>query len=622
MVSIESWSAVLLQALAGASLRALVLAGIAGVALWVWRGRTAPVQHAVWTVVAAAMMLLLLGPLLPPVVPLPAAMDTPGWLRAPAKPAAALPLGANPVTIPIDGRGAVRAEVAGPRVEWGWGSVAAAVYLAGLLGMLGRLAIGSFLAGRFVERSARVRAERVTAALDAVAREQGAPMPWPAALESADLTAPVVVGRQAPVILLPAGWREWDDWKLRAVLAHELAHVRRGDGRTVVLAAWNRAMFWFHPLAWWMERRLAALCEQACDDAAVRTMGDAPRYAQVLLEIAAAGTGRRVSLGISMAGVSPTGRRIDRLLAGMALTSGLAPRRARAGIALATLPVVVVLAMAQARGPRVDLDDVRPGWNWPEDGHRTSAEQARELERQVAREPEALGVRAKLIAYYCYNADFEKAGAHVFWVIANRPESELAGAGPTMSISLAGFGTPAELERVGERARQLWKEQAARHDGNLRVLEHAADALRWAEPAEAERFLQRARELDGGNKLRWVMRLAALYAEEVAADTYTKAGVGSIGGRFRLHAGLGERVREQLAGGTDLEMAGHVGAVLAQRLVHTQDSKLGQEGSLRKARWELGKYAEGLLVRASEKDAAQWAGRLAELRAWLIRQDA
>lgn len=597
MLSFEPGSAALLQALAGASLRALALTGIAGLAIWCWRGRTAPVQHAVWTVVAVAMLLFLWSPVPVSLVPepAPAAYVGPEGIRVHREP---LVMGIN-----------------------GWWSWGAAIYLAGVAVMLGRLGLGSFLAGRLVGRSARVREERVTAALDAVAREQEAPMPWPVVLESEELTAPVVVGRQASAILLPAGWREWDDWKLRAVLAHELTHVRRSDARTVVLAVWNRAVFWFHPLAWWMQRRLSALSEQACDDAAVRTMGDAPRYAQVLWEIAAAGSGRRVPLGISMAGASPMGLRIERLLTDGAGTSGMAPRRAWVGIALATLPVVMLLATAQPPGPGADSRDVRPGWNWPEDGHRTTAEQARELERQVAREPEALGARARLIAHYCYNADFERAGAHVFWVIANRPESELAGAVPTMGVSFAELGAPGETERVGERARQLWKAQAGRHSGNARVLGHAAAALHWAEPAEAERLLRRARELDGGDD-RWVGRLAALYAELITAHVYEEAGLGERGGRMRRHAEMGERVRRQLAVGTEEELAGRVGAALAGRLVHSRAWKGEKEKELRLAQRKLGECAEELLARAAAKDEARWGQTLAELRAWLIRQGA
>jgi len=275
--------------------------------------------------------------------------------------------------------------------------------------------------------------------------------------------------------------------------------------------------------------------------------------------------------------------------------------------------------MAQARGPMADPNDVPRGWKWYEDGHRTTAEQARELERQVAWEPETLGARARLVAYYFYNAEFAAGGAHVLWVIANRPESELAGAAPTTLLSLEGLGAPGETQQLSERARQLWKEQAARHDGNLQVLKHAAEALRWAEPEQAERFWLRGRELDGENQLRWVMRLAALYAEVVAADYYTKAGLGWAGGRIQLRAGFAERVREELTGGTDLEMAGHAGSALAWSLVpvRTRAGKVGQEEALLVVRRALGEYAEGLLVRASEKDAAPWAGRLAELRRWL-----
>ncbi len=629
MLSIESWSAVLLQALAGASVRALILVGIAAVGLWAWRGRTAPAQHAVWTVVAAAMLLLLLGPLLPPAVPLPADVDVARWLRAPAEPSAAqrtplgaadLPVRAAPIVIAIDRRGGLWMDAVGPRVVWGWWSAAAGVYIVGLFVMLARLALGSFLAGRLVGRGTPVREERVAEAMDSVARAQALPMPWPQVLESAEIASPVVVGRQAPVILLPIGWREWDDWKLRAVLAHELAHVQRDDGRTVVLAAWNRAVFWFHPLAWWLQRRLAALCERACDDAAVRTVGDAPRYAQVLLEIAVAGPALRIPTAISMAGASQMGARIERLLQSERWSTGLTSPRGWLGIALAVLPVVAFLSMAQGHTSLADQRDVPRGWNWVQDGFRTSGEEARELERVVAREPEALGARAKLMAYYFYNADFAARDAHGLWVIANRPESELAVAGPTLSISQEGMRAPAEeTRRSAERARQLWKEQVARHDGDMRVLEHAADTLIWTEPEAAERLWLRARELNQGDDLRWALRLAALYAEAVAVDHYTKAGLGSMGGRLRLPAGLGERVRQQLASGADLDMLGYVGTELVHRLILIRESKRGQEKELREARRQLGQYAEQLLVRASEKDPMPWAGHLRELREWLSK---
>jgi hypothetical protein len=70
------------------------------------------------------------------------------------------------------------------------------------------------------------------------------------------------VGWLRPRVLLPLEWREWDRNKLDAVLAHEGAHVRRRDGLIAALAAVNRCVFWFHPLAWMLERKLALLASR------------------------------------------------------------------------------------------------------------------------------------------------------------------------------------------------------------------------------------------------------------------------------------------------------------------------------------------------------------------------
>ena len=98
---------------------------------------------------------------------------------------------------------------------------------------------------------------------------------------------PLTVGWLRPKVLLPAGWERWPEDKLQAVLAHERIHVRRGDWAVGVLAGLNRSIFWFHPLAWWLERQLAQLAEQASDDAALLVVGTEP-YARALLDMAAA----------------------------------------------------------------------------------------------------------------------------------------------------------------------------------------------------------------------------------------------------------------------------------------------------------------------------------------------
>src|SRR5205807_1465996 len=106
--------------------------------------------------------------------------------------------------------------------------------------------------------------------------------------ESAAIVSPVTIGAIAPVILLPVTRHTWSDDQWRAVLAHEMAHVRRRDPFVNLLAQINRCLFWFHPGAWWLERTLAAEAERACDEAAVRAVGAAGAYAQLLVETARA----------------------------------------------------------------------------------------------------------------------------------------------------------------------------------------------------------------------------------------------------------------------------------------------------------------------------------------------
>ena len=102
------------------------------------------------------------------------------------------------------------------------------------------------------------------------------------------LGAPGSVGWLRTRILLPRTWRDWDNTKFRAVLAHERAHLRRRDWLIRVASHVNVCIFWFHPMAWWLERELARLAEEACDDAALSEMDDREEYAATLMDIARA----------------------------------------------------------------------------------------------------------------------------------------------------------------------------------------------------------------------------------------------------------------------------------------------------------------------------------------------
>lgn len=166
--------------------------------------------------------------------------------------------------------------------------------------------------------------------------------------ESSSITVPITVGFLRPFLIFPSDWRNWDDWTLRAVLTHELTHVRRWDWAIGVLAAFAKCVFWFNPLAWWLERKLSTLAEQASDEACVRSSGDARRYAETLLQFAVvAKHGHRWIGGVAMAQHKIT-LRIERILLLGQPGSGILSRWAWAALIVLSLPVLYVSASAHS----------------------------------------------------------------------------------------------------------------------------------------------------------------------------------------------------------------------------------------------------------------------------------
>ena len=69
-----------------------------------------------------------------------------------------------------------------------------------------------------------------------------------------------------PKVILPRAAREWSRDRVRIVLCHELAHIRRGDWILQIAAQLVRCVYWFNPLVWMACARLRLESEQACDD--------------------------------------------------------------------------------------------------------------------------------------------------------------------------------------------------------------------------------------------------------------------------------------------------------------------------------------------------------------------
>jgi beta-lactamase regulating signal transducer with metallopeptidase domain/protocatechuate 3,4-dioxygenase beta subunit len=99
---------------------------------------------------------------------------------------------------------------------------------------------------------------------------------------------PMTFGFVRSYVVLPADALGWTLERLRMVVLHELAHVKRHDVSWQMVARVACALYWFHPLVWWALRRMRIDREFACDDCVLATGQKASRYATHLLEIARA----------------------------------------------------------------------------------------------------------------------------------------------------------------------------------------------------------------------------------------------------------------------------------------------------------------------------------------------
>jgi TonB family protein len=93
-------------------------------------------------------------------------------------------------------------------------------------------------------------------------------------------------GLLRPRVLLPPHAREWAEDRIRIVLCHELAHIRRHDWFVQITAEAVRIALWFNPLIWMACTRLRRDSEQACDDAVLGQRVPAREYAGLLLDLA------------------------------------------------------------------------------------------------------------------------------------------------------------------------------------------------------------------------------------------------------------------------------------------------------------------------------------------------
>ena len=274
-----------------AALKSTAVLAAAAVLTFLLRRASAASRHMVWTVaLIAALVLPVLSLALPrweaPIVKIAAAGTSAAADDAASQAMAAKMLESFSLkaeaTSPLEA--VAQASPSAPSLSWfqialiAWGAGAALV--------LARLLLGFAAVQLLARRTGRADgAPWLTLALH-LAHDLGISN---IVFRRSDRAAmPLAWGILTPTVMMPAEADSWTQDRLRIVLLHELAHVKRRDCLTHMLAQLACAVYWFNPLAWMAARRIRAERERACDDLVLAAGTPGADYADQLLDIARA----------------------------------------------------------------------------------------------------------------------------------------------------------------------------------------------------------------------------------------------------------------------------------------------------------------------------------------------
>ena len=195
---------------------------------------------------------------------------------------------------------------------WAWGIAACAATTAALLAWV----LFGWLQIRRRLRSGRVLNDARVAGILASAQDQTGVRFCTAVIESTADSVPMTFGTFLPVILAPRGLlASLSDEEVRALLVHELAHIRRRDAPMLMLVSLLRAAFFFQPLAWIAARRISILSEQAADDIVVEVTEQPVAYAKTLARLAEELPRRAIGIELSAGFIFSRGAFLSRVKA-------------------------------------------------------------------------------------------------------------------------------------------------------------------------------------------------------------------------------------------------------------------------------------------------------------------
>jgi HEAT repeat protein/beta-lactamase regulating signal transducer with metallopeptidase domain len=343
-------------------LKGAVVLLTAAVACGVLRRASAASRHLIWTAAVVAVLALPALSAVVPDLPLPLASAR---LES-ALPQVSVPLARRPTESPVrhagvqttasarPARPAATADPARPTVEpivVPTTSILLGLWALGAAVLLARLAAAMSGVRRLVKTAVPVDDEAWDTQLEAAGADLNVSS-LPELRWSPALSVPMTCGIVRPTILLPVSARHWEPSRVRVVLLHELAHVRRRDCLVHCVTQAALALHWFNPLMWLAQARLRAERERACDDLVLVAGTHGPDYAEHLLDIAR--QFRRQAVGLAAVAMARPSELEGRLLA---ILDPLRSRRpadpvrllwAVASAALFVLPVAGIRLQADA----------------------------------------------------------------------------------------------------------------------------------------------------------------------------------------------------------------------------------------------------------------------------------
>ncbi len=206
---------------------------------------------------------------------------------------------------------------------------------------------------------------------------------------------PGIFGIFRPVLLLPEGICDrLSAEQLDAVVAHELAHVRRRDNLTAAVHMLVEAAFWFYPLVWWIGARLLEERERACDEAVMESRSEPLAYAEGILCVCKSYMEAPLHCVSGVTGADLK-KRIARIMSGTAIRKLDLSRKlllAAAAVVLVTAPVTVGVMHAAAQQSQTATKETGIQGTWQGTLHAPNGQQLRVIAKVSGTEPNNLKV--------------------------------------------------------------------------------------------------------------------------------------------------------------------------------------------------------------------------------------